>query len=198
MPCASPAIIGWVARHIVPEEPAVRAALRLLGVAPGDVDDIVQDAYCRFAALSCVDHITRPGAYFMQTARNLWRDQLRRAAIIRFEDLTESAQNFVIDEAVGIESVLAAREQWRIVEDLLAALPERCRMIFTMKRIEGLSQRDIAQKLGVSESVVENDIQKALRLLQAGLRCAETDGPLPSGEDRKDIAARGTKIRRCA
>jgi RNA polymerase sigma factor (sigma-70 family) len=56
---------------------------------------------------------------------------------------------------------------------VLATLPERCRTIFTWKRIEGMSQREIAQRLGVSENVVENDIQKALRAIQRMLRDVE-------------------------
>lgn len=196
-PGAAPAIIRWVAQHIVPEEPAVRASLRRLGVAPGDVDDIIQDAYCRFAELSSTDHIERPGAYFMQTARNLWRDQLRRAAIIRFEDLTESARCFVEEESADVEATVAARLRLALVERLMAALPDRCRRIFTLKRVEGLSQRDIAQSLGVSESVVENDVQKALRLLQAALRSAETvddEGADGHGarDDRNGIGAGST------
>jgi DNA-binding CsgD family transcriptional regulator len=120
-----------------------------------------------------VAHIDSPGAYFMQTAKNLWRDHLRRASVIRFEDYTENPRSFVMPEAMGVENEVAARQQLLLVERLLASLPERCRRIFTLKRVEGLSQREIARSLGVSESVVENDVQKALRLLQAAMRSAE-------------------------
>ena len=190
-------LVRWVATHIVPQEPAVRAALRRLGASESDVDDLVQEAYCRFAALACVDHIERPGAYFMQTVKNLWRDQLRRAAVIRFEDFTESAQIFVEPEAMGVEATVAAREQLRLIGALLAKLPERCRQIFTLKRIEGCSQREIAQKLGVSESVVENDVQKALRLIQSALHEGEllVEGmPLTRGNDRDELGTGHAKI----
>jgi RNA polymerase sigma factor (sigma-70 family) len=170
MPSSPLFLIRWVASHIVPQEPAVRSALRRLGASESDIDDLIQDAYCRFAGLACVDHIDRPGAYFMQTVKNLWRDQLRRATVIRFEDITEIAHIFVEPEALGLEASVAARQQLRLVEAGLARLPERCRTIFTLKRVEGCSQREIARKLGVSESVVENDVQKALRLIQAEMR----------------------------
>jgi RNA polymerase sigma factor (sigma-70 family) len=167
---ASPEIIRWVAAHVVPQEPQVRGALRRAGVSDADADDLIQDGYCRLAALESVDHIDRPGAYFMQLVKNLWRDQLRRARIIHFEAITESAHLFVEAEELGVEAAAAAREQVRLVERLLAALPERCRTIFTLKRIDGLSQREIARRLGVSENIVENDVQKALRTIQRSLR----------------------------
>lgn len=170
MRTASSEIIRWVALHVVPQEPQVRGALRRAGVAEADIDDLIQDAYCRFAAMDSIAHVDRPGAYFMQTVKNLWRDQLRRARVVRFEEVTEIATWLVEAEELGVEAAVAAREQMRMVEQLLADLPERCRTIFTLKRIEGLPQREIARRLGVSESIVENDVQKALRSIQRAVR----------------------------
>jgi RNA polymerase sigma factor (sigma-70 family) len=170
-----PHIIRWVSLHAIPQEPKVRAALRRLGVSESDADDLIQDAYCRLATLRSVDHIDRPGAYFMQIVKNAWRDGLRRARVVRLEDFTENAVPIVEDDATGVEATIFAREQLALVETLLATLPERCRTIFTWKRMEGISQRDIAKRLGVSETIVENDIQKALRTIQRAMRGVEQD-----------------------
>lgn len=170
MTVCPPHIVRWVSLHVIPQEQKVRAALRRLGVAENDIDDLVQDAYCRLAALKSVDHIDRPGAYFMQIVKNAWRDSLRRARVIRLEDFTESGAPFVEDAAMGVEATAIAREQLGLIEALLDALPDRCRTIFTWKRMEGMPQREIAKRLGVSENVVENDVQKALRTIQRALR----------------------------
>ena len=167
-----PHIVRWVSLHVIPQEQKARAALRRLGIAESDIDDLIQDAYCRLASLRSVDHIDRPGAYFMQIIKNAWRDGLRRAQVVRFEDYTENALPFVEDEAMSVEATVLAREQLGLVEALLATLPERCRTIFTWKRMEGIPQREIAKRLGVSENVVENDVQKALRTIQRALRGA--------------------------
>lgn len=165
-----PNIVRWVSLYVIPEEPRVRAALRRTGVTDSDIDDFIQDAYCRLAAMKSVDHIDEPAAYFTQIVKNAWRDSLRRGRVVRFEDFTENSPAIVEDEAVGVEATVSAREQLGLVEALLAALPERCRTIFTWKRVDGISQREIARRLGVSEHVVENDVQKALRSIQRGLR----------------------------
>jgi RNA polymerase sigma-70 factor (ECF subfamily) len=161
-----------VSLHVIPQEQKVRGALRRLGVAESDIDDLIQDAYCRLATLTSVDHIDRPGAYFMQIVKNAWRDGLRRARVVRFEDFTENTTPFVEDDTTGIEATVIAREQLGLIDALLEALPERCRTIFTWKRMDGISQREIARRLGVSENVVENDVQKALRTIQRALRGA--------------------------
>ncbi|OYX17167.1 MAG: RNA polymerase subunit sigma-24 [Sphingomonadales bacterium 32-67-7] len=172
MTVCPPHIVRWVSLHVIPQEQKARAALRRLGIAESDIDDLIQDAYCRLASLRSVDHIDRPGAYFMQIIKNAWRDGLRRAQVVRFEDYTENALPFVEDEAMSVEATVLAREQLGLVEALLATLPERCRTIFTWKRMEGIPQREIAKRLGVSENVVENDVQKALRTIQRALRGA--------------------------
>jgi RNA polymerase sigma factor (sigma-70 family) len=159
-----------VSLHVIPQEHKVRGALRRLGVAESDIDDLIQDAYCRLATLKSVDHIDRPGAYFMQIVKNAWRDGLRHARVVRLEDFTENTTSSVEDEATGVEAAILAREQLGLIEALLATLPERCRTIFTWKRMEGMPQREIARRLGVSENVVENDVQKALRTIQRALR----------------------------
>lgn len=167
--------VRWVARHIIPAEPQVRASLRTFGVAPGEIDDLIQDAYCRFAAMQSVEQIDRPAAYFMQMVKNLRRDRLRRDKIIRFEEFTEMDEPFVNHHGSNLESEVSARQELRMVAEVLESLPERCRSIFTMKRIEGLSQKVIAKQLGVTETIVENDVRKAVRALQAALRGESND-----------------------
>jgi RNA polymerase sigma-70 factor (ECF subfamily) len=170
---------------VIPQEQKVRGALRHLGVAESDIDDLIQDAYCRLATLKSVDHIDRPGAYFMQIVKNAWRDSLRRARVVRLENFTESAAPFVEDSAAGVEATAIAREQLGLIEALLEALPERCRTIFTWKRVEGMPQREIARRLGVSENVVENDVQKALRTIQRALRGTEEEREEWKIDDRR-------------
>lgn len=120
--------------------------------------------------MASVDQIDRPAAYFMQMVKNLRRDRLRRDKIILFEEFTEINEPPVNCFGSNLESEIGARQELKMVAEVLETLPERCRAIFTLKRIEGLSQKFIAQQLGVTETIVENDVRKAVRALQAALR----------------------------
>jgi len=53
-------------------------------------------------------------------------------------------------------------------------LPDRCRRIFEMRKIEGLPQREIARRMGVTENVVENESVRGLRAILAALAEGET------------------------
>lgn len=68
-------------------------------------------------------------------------------------------------------------EQWLRFEELqdrlaaaVTALPEKCRLVFQLSREEGLSHKEIADKVGISEKTVEAHLTKALRTLRTELR----------------------------
>ncbi|RZM11907.1 MAG: sigma-70 family RNA polymerase sigma factor, partial [Sphingomonas sp.] len=75
------------------------------------------------------------------------------------------------------------------VDALLAALPERARTAIRLRKLDGLSQRQIAERLGVTETVVENDLARGLRALLAGLSEGERE-ELPLRAARKRHAPR--------
>jgi len=63
------------------------------------------------------------------------------------------------------ERQASSRQELRRAADLIASLPAKCRQAFTLRRVEGLSQRDVARRMGISESTVEKHIGRALLTL---------------------------------
>jgi len=154
----------WVGREILPLERDLRSWLRRRVASPSDVEDIVQDCYCRLARLHDVAHITQPRAYLYAVARNLLQNQLKSARVVRLEALAELDMEWSSDDP-SPEDVVIARSELGRVQAALATLSERARAIFIMRRLEGMSQREIAQSMGVSEAVVENDASRSLRAI---------------------------------
>lgn len=165
-------IVLWVGARVMPHEGDVRAWLRRARVPAADIDDLIQEAYCRMSALSSIDHIERPDAYFFQIARNLLNEQIRRSRVVRIEAAAEIESMSDADE-LSPERITAARRELQRVQALIASLPDRCRRIFELRKLHGHSQREIARMMGVSESVVENDSVKGLRLILKTLRSQE-------------------------
>lgn len=154
----------WVGREILPLERDLRSWLRRRVATPSDVEDIVQECYCRLARLHDVSHITQPRAYLYAVARNLLQNQLKAARVVRLEAIAELDMEWRSDDP-SPEDVVMARSELGRVQAALATLSERARSIFVMRRIEGMSQREIAQAMGVSEAVVENDASRSLRAI---------------------------------
>ncbi|MGN6180592.1 MAG: RNA polymerase sigma factor [Mucilaginibacter sp.] len=76
------------------------------------------------------------------------------------------------ESAEGVESTsqwLSEKELRRQIEECINKLPEKCRIVFQMSREQNLSNKQIAEKLGVSEKTVEGHITKAIHTLKNSL-----------------------------
>lgn len=183
-------VVAWVGRDILPHEADVRAWLRRSLVPAHDVEDVLQEAYCRLAGLADVSHIASPRAYFFTVVRSIVIDQMRRARVVRMETVTEIDALNVVQEDPSPERITAARRDLERVRRLIGALPDRCRRIFEMRKIDGLSQREIARRLGVTETIVENDVVRGLKLILKAIADGDRSVPEDRILVRKDGRAR--------
>jgi RNA polymerase sigma-70 factor (ECF subfamily) len=158
-------IVSWVGTQILPHEADVRRWLLRARLGRDDIEDILQESYCRMAELISIDHIASPRAYFFTVARNIALMRLRRARIVSMESVDEIDRLEISSDLPSPEQVTVARSDLARLKRVIAGLPTRCRQIFEMRRIEGLPQKEIARIMGLSEHIVENDAAKALRLI---------------------------------
>ncbi len=158
-------LAAWVGNRILPHESGVRAWLRRASVSNSDIDDLVQEAYCKLSRLETVAHITNPRAYFYQVVRNLRLEQIRRSRVVDIDILTDVHAATISSDQPLQDIEIGSKQQLLRVQRLIDELPERCRQVFTLRKVYGVSQREIARKLGISETIVENDVVKGLRLI---------------------------------
>ena len=185
-------IVGWVGRHILPHEGEVRTWLRRANVPAHEVDDVIQEAYCKLSALESTGHIHNPRAYFFQTARTIVLMQARRARIVRIETIGEiDALNILDDRPNPEEEVTAFRDLQRL-KALIETLPEKCRRVFVLRKIEGVPQKEIARRLGITENTVEVHVTKGLQLILK----AWSEGTSGSGKANHEKKDEGTGIRK--
>ncbi|EQB14806.1 RNA polymerase sigma factor [Novosphingobium lindaniclasticum] len=157
---------AWLGRNVYPYEAALRQWLRPRAASAGlEVDNIVQETYAILASINQVDHIRNPRTYMFEVAKSVVLQSLRRAKVVTI-DIEANAQVLDIPEdAPSPERVVADRQELLRVSAAIAALPDRCREVFTLRKVEGLSQRETAQALGIAESTIEKHMVKALALL---------------------------------
>ncbi|MGJ0239547.1 RNA polymerase sigma factor [Novosphingobium fluoreni] len=185
--------LKWFGRNILPYEPDVRRWIRRSSFASMDEDDLIQEAYFRIARGGDLGRIRHGRAYFFSTVKNLLTERLRRERIVRFEAMAEIESLFILDDAVPVDEQIERKEELSIVMELMNALPERCRTIMWLRRVDGLSQREAAERLGVTENIVEKQTALALRCIVEGLaKMADVHGYLPS-ERRKHSVKRHTR-----
>lgn len=144
----------WFAEHVQSHEPMLRAWLQSRFGAQVTIDDIVQEAYVRVWQARAQGELQAPKAFLFATARNLALDYLRRHHVSRTEGLVENELSNVLDERDDIPETVARNQELALLTEAIQTLPERCRQIFTLRTMYGLSQRDIGERLGISDRTV--------------------------------------------
>lgn len=158
-------IVRWVALNILPHEEEVRRWLLRSVFEPADVNDIIQQAYCRLAELNYTGHIRNARAYFFATTRSILLERIRRERIVQIQAMADLDALGVVDDRPSPEAATGAKLELRSVMEILNGLPVPYRDVLMLRRIEGLSQKETARRLGVTEKVVENNTARGLKML---------------------------------
>lgn len=159
---------AWVAREIMPHEQRFRTYFNRARLSSEDVDELMQEAYCRIAMLDSVEHIDSPRAYFFSIARNLLLRRLKREQIVPFEAIG-GFENYSDEGTPSPEDQVASRLAVDRVMALIASLPERCRRVVELRKIEGWSQKEIATHLDMTEKAVEKLVWTGVRAIRAAI-----------------------------
>jgi RNA polymerase sigma factor (sigma-70 family) len=155
VPPADPETSRWFSQCLEPHEPMLRAWLSSRFPVLGDIDDIVQDAYIRVLRARESVTIESPKAFLYTTAQNIALGLLRQRKIRLHDSLAEFDLTDVLDEAIDIPQAVAHSQELQLLTEAIQSLPARCRQIITLRKIYGMSQKDVAARLGISEHTVE-------------------------------------------
>lgn len=126
-------------------------------------EDLAHDTFVRVLE-SRATEVEQPRAYLHQTARNIAVDAYRR------EDRREAMALETYDQSSPAsgdpEHFMHAIQLADSIERALAELPLNCRKIFIWQKIEGMTQQEIAERLGLSKNMVEKYMIRTLRHLR--------------------------------
>ena len=154
----------WLAVNIILHERAIRSWLARR-THDLDIDDIVQEMYVRLAALDDPEKISNPRQYASQTAISIALNLVRHARVVPMIAIGEFEGLELASLEPSAEKIVSSQEELRQLENTLAELPDTCRTAFLLRRVEGLSQKEVAEKLGVSIKAVEKYMARSIRLL---------------------------------
>ena len=123
-----------------------------------DVDDIIQEALSRVLAASEEHELKSPKAYFFAIARNLALDHIRRSKVVFNESNLGAETMDMLDDTESIEETVARNQELEILTRAIQSLPERCRRVFTLAKVYGMSYNEISQEMGITFNTVSAQI----------------------------------------
>lgn len=163
-PETEPETALWYLTEVQPHRPALRAWLLARFPSLPDVDDLVQESLTRMVGARQRGVIHSVRALLFTTARNLAYDVVRRQNVLSFEPITEVADPSVFTDTTDVVAAVSKQQELELLTQAIQTLPHRCRRVFTLRTAYGMAQKEIARQLGVSESTVEKEISRGVRL----------------------------------
>jgi RNA polymerase sigma-70 factor (ECF subfamily) len=134
--------------------------------------DALQDTWVRLQAREDAEPIANPAAYLVRMAVNIAVDlQRRQSRAVSFDEIEAVLE--MADPAPGPAQTVQTQSELEHVLKLLDRLPERRRAVLLMVRVDGLPQKEVAARLGVTKSVVEHELRRAHDFLDLHLRDEE-------------------------
>ena len=135
-----------------------------------DANDLAQEALLRMYKFQQSQKLDNAKAFLFKTANNLVIDQIRRAKVhdryINWENSQVAATNDDHKYSPSAERTVSAEQDldqiYRVVDDM----PEKVKRAFLLHRGKDMSYSEIAQEMGVSTSMVEKHMVKALKILR--------------------------------
>ncbi len=165
MPRLSNQRADWLAEQVLPLEPGLRRWLKSRRFRGVDIDDVVQETYAVMAALESIDAIRNVQSYVFSVAYSIIKRQLRRSQIVQITSWADMDSLGQVDEQPSQEVQVQDREALQQLAETIATLPDRTRAVFIMRKVEGIPQRQVAERLGMSEGAVEKRLARSLIFL---------------------------------
>lgn len=152
----------WFANEVRAHDAMVKAYLRSSFPAIRDVEDVAQESYLR----AWKAHATRPiksaKALFFTVARRLALNAIRRERRSPVTTASELEQRRAFDQAPDAALAVSTAEEVQLLIEAVEALPAKCREIFVLRRLQGVPQKEIAERLGLSEQTVQVQAARGL------------------------------------
>lgn len=103
------------------------------------MDDVVQEALLKIFKAREKAELKSPKAFFFAVARNAAVDSMRKAKIAVTDSLIDEEVLEIVDEGESVDEVAARNHELEILTQAIQALPERCRRVFTLSKVYGMT-----------------------------------------------------------
>jgi RNA polymerase sigma factor (sigma-70 family) len=155
----------WFLREVLPLEAALMQFLQHNWRNKSDIADLRQEVYVLVYDAALKQIPDRAKAFVFKTARNLLINRVRQLQVIPIDAAVDAMAFDTAADAPGPEQTAVARDELRLLQNALNHLPPRCREAVVLGRVQGLSGREVAAHMGISEQAVAAYLINGIRAL---------------------------------
>jgi RNA polymerase sigma factor (sigma-70 family) len=155
----------WFKREILGHEEMLMRFLARVWPHRDELPDIRQEAYARVYEAALKGRPHAPKSFLFTTARHLMADRVRRERIVSIRAGGDTDFLNVLVDEISPERRASAGEDLARLAHAFDRLSAKCREVVWLRRVKELSQKEVAQHLGLSEKTVEKHLRTGVRLL---------------------------------
>jgi RNA polymerase sigma factor (sigma-70 family) len=156
----------WFAEEVAPHEPTLRGYLRKEFPKLTDLDDVVQESYLRLLRARIAGRLRSAPGFLFTAARHVALDLIRRRKRAGLEAISAGDEARFFDDGLEVAESVSRTQELELLGQAIESLPLRCRQVLKLQKIYGLSHKEIAAQLHISERTVNVQVGKGVR------RCA--------------------------
>lgn len=160
----------WFAEEVQPHAASLKSFISRTYPAVRDVEDVVQESFLRVWKASLAKPIAFGKSFLFRVARHVAIDSLRKARNFSDNVVEEISPVAVIGGGPTAPERAELEEKIHRLAEALAQLPELSRQVVILRKFDGLSQKETAIRLGISEGAVEHHVSRGLRRCENYLR----------------------------
>ena len=161
----APDLEAWFIREILPLEASLMQFLRHNWRNRSDVEDLRQEIYVRICEAAEKETPRSPRSLMFAIARNLLIDLVRKEQVVPIVAVADLDLLEIELDAPSPDRSAIAKDELRRLQDALDKLPPRHREAVVLGRIEGLSGREIAARMGIAENTASEHLKLGMHAL---------------------------------
>lgn len=155
----------WFAQEVLPLEAKLIQYLRRNWRDKSEIEDLLQEVYVRVYDAARKELPGSARAFVFTTARNLLINRFRQQQVVAIEAVADLETLEIGAEDPAPDRSAIAHDEFRRLQAAIDRLPARCREAVLLGRIEGLTGREIAQRMAISEAAVSKHLTRGMNLL---------------------------------
>ena len=169
-PLALESLDNWFKREILSHEEMLLRFISRVWPRRDEIVDIRQDAYIRVYEAARQVRPQAPKAFLFATVRHLMADRVRRERIVPIQAAGESEHLNALVEEISPEQRVSGYQELARLAHAFDRLSTKSREVVWLRRVKGLSQKEVAKKLGLAEKTVEKHLRTGARNLAYYMR----------------------------
>lgn len=148
-----------------------------------DIEDVAQESFLRAFRAGMEYDVQQPKSFLFRIAKNVAISQLRLKSRQITDSLEEQAGPDTLRNEWTLEDDMMARQRLAIQCDAVAALPPQCRRVYILRKVQGMTHKEIAERLNISIKTVEKHLYKGIAACDNYVRDAMEEAPSPTTID---------------